>query len=201
MRYKLKQILTFLTINPIMKFLFQFDLRFISFFSDNLFGYSFYIFCVVYGFFGCSGDSCTIPHSCAAIFAVFTVSLTIQTYLLVKIPFTRAYLENLLGATYIEKYLGKYTGSEALAKVAKHTLPILALGVTEHFTASSEAARYYKAADSVEKKFTEHHLSIGSQPSIEQHEAMVKQCYNLVEKAANAKGIITRGFAASGLGK
>ena len=146
MKYKLKQILVFLTINPIMKFLFQFDLRFISFFSDNIFGYIFYIFCVLYGFFGCSGNDCTFSHSYAAIFAVFTVSLTIQTYLLVKIPFTRAYLENLLGTAYIEKYLGKYKWSEVLVKIAKHTVAILALNLTQHFTASSEAALYYEAA-------------------------------------------------------
>jgi hypothetical protein len=39
------------------------------------------------------------------------ISLIIQTYALVKIPFTRDYLENLVGKDVIEKYLGKYTGS------------------------------------------------------------------------------------------
>ncbi len=201
MKYKLKKILTFLTINPVMKFLFQFDLRLVSFFSDNKAGYIFYLFCVLYGFFGCSGNNCTVSHFCAAIFVIFTATVTLQTYLLVQIPFTRAYLENLLGIAYIEKYFGKYNGSEVLIKLAKHTAPILVLCLTEYITANSEAARCYEASNSVIKNFNEFHSDAGSQPSMEERKAIMKESISLIHKAVDAKGLVSKGVAAIGLGR
>ncbi len=96
-------------ITSLFKIYFSIDIKLIYFFSDTLPGYLFYLFCIFYGFFGCTGENCTITHSLAAIFVVIMIGLVIQTYILVKIPFTRKYLENLVGKDYLEKYLGKYT--------------------------------------------------------------------------------------------
>lgn len=97
------------TLNLIMKFFFTIEIKLIYFFADILPGYIFYIFCIFYGFFGCVGDNCNITHSLAAIFVIFMIGLVIQTYALVKIPFTHKYLEHLLNKDFLEKYLGKYT--------------------------------------------------------------------------------------------
>ena len=105
----IKKLLYNLTHNKAIELFVKFDLQLLRFFSDNIFGYSFYIFCLFYGFFGCNHDvnPCNITHSLAAIFVCFLSGLMVQTYILVKIPFTRQYLENLVGKQYIENCLGK----------------------------------------------------------------------------------------------
>lgn len=107
------------TFTKINKFLFTIDVRLIYFFSDTLIGYVFYIFCIFYGFFGCQSENCKPTHLLAMLFALFMVGLMVQTYILLKIPYTRDYFENLVSKQYIEHYLGKYTGSEAFVKSIK----------------------------------------------------------------------------------
>ena len=185
--------------NNFIKNLFKIDLRLISFFSDNLFGYAFYLFCLIYGFFGCSSNdnNCTIFHSLAAIFVCCLIGLTIQTYALVKIPYTKAYLENLIGKNYIEQYLGKYTVSESLVKIFKYVGPWIALTGAELITAKAEASRQFEAARLTKEMFDDMHNQAGSMPSLEELKEIRKEYAKYIEKASNAKGVISRGFAAA----
>ena len=104
-------------------------------------------------FFGCTGDNCNITHGLAAIFVVFMMGLVIQTYILMKIPFTRKYFESLVKRDFIEKYLGKYTGSEALVKTMKYVGPAVGLLVVETMTANQQHNRFLNAAKSTEEDF------------------------------------------------
>ena len=95
-----KNLLNMLFYNDILRLLIKIDIRLLCFFSSK-FGYGFYLWCMVYAFFGCTGNECKISHSLAAIFVLFLIGLMLQTYILLKIPFTRQYLENLVRQSYI----------------------------------------------------------------------------------------------------
>ena len=187
--------------NVIIRFFFTIDIKLISFFSDNLAGYIFYIFCIFYGFFGCVGDNCNITHSLAAIFVVFMIGLVIQTYGLVKIPFTREYLENLVKKDFIEKHLGNYTGSEALVKIFKYVGPAISLVAAETITANQQSNRFLRAAKLTEENFFNDFKKMNRIATDEEYQVMVKLRNEYLDKAANANGIIVRGlgrgFAAS----
>ena len=183
------------TFNLINKFFFTIDIKLIYFFSDTLAGYIFYIFCIFYGFFGCTGDNCNITHSLAAIFVVFMIGLVIQTYALVKIPFTREYLENLVGKDVLEKYLGKYTGSEALTKIIKYVVPAIGLMAAETMTTNQQREGFLDAAKSTEENFYRDCKKTNCMPTDEDYKAMFKTRDEYINKAAHANGIITRGFA------
>ena len=193
--------LLYSTFNAINKFFFTIDMKLIYFFSDNPFGYAFYIFCIFYGFFGCTGDNCKMTHSLAAIFVVFMIGLVIQTYALVKIPFTREYLENLLGKDFIEKYLGKYTGSGAVAKMFKYVGPAMGLLAVETITANQQSDRFLRAAKLTEDNFFSDLKKMNRIATDEEYQAMTKVRDSYNNKAANADGILSRGlrrgFAAS----
>jgi hypothetical protein len=191
-----RNFLNMLFYNDILKILVKFDIRLLCFFSDNIFGYGFYLWCLFYGFFGCSRDDCTISHSLAALFVLFLFGLMLQTYILLKIPFTREYLENLVGQSYIEKYLGKYTGSEMLIKLFKYCGPVIAAAGAELLTANIEAQRQFEAAQQAQRIFDQHHKAAGSLPSVEELKQNADLQLEYVKKASNAKGIISRGFAA-----
>lgn len=197
----LKSILNLLATNSYTKFLFKCDLRIISFFADNLFNYAFYIFCIFYGFFGCISPNCVLTNSLAAIFVAFLIGLVIQTYILIKIPFTRAYLENLVSKNYIEKYLGKYTGSEATLKLIKYIAPAASLALVEHYTANIVETKNLSAAKLTEENFYFDHQKSGSVPSKEKVLEMRATRDNYIKQAANSTGVISRGFAESGLNK
>lgn len=184
-------------LNVIIKFFFVIDLKLIYFFSDTLVGYIFYIFCIFYGFFGCTNDNCNITHSLAAIFVVFMIGLTIQTYVLVKIPFTREYLKNLLGKDFLEKYLGKYTGFWALVKIVKYVVPAVGLVAAETITANQQSEKFLNAAKSTEKNFYRDCEKTHRLPSDQDHKAMCKVRDQYIDKAAHVNGIITRGFTSS----
>jgi len=191
-----KLFLNFLsTFHAINKFLFTIDIKLIYFFSNTLIGYIFYIFCIFYGFFGCTGDNCNIMHSLAAIFVVSMIGLVIQTYALVKIPFTRAYLENLVGKNSLDKYLGKYTGSEAVTQIIKYALPALGLMYAEVYSANQQQERFLKAAETTENNFYRDCKAINRIPSDEEYKAMCKVRDDYINKSAHATGIMTRGFA------
>jgi hypothetical protein len=183
------------TFKKIYKFFFIIDLKLIYFFSDTLVGYIFYIFCTFYGFFGCTGDNCRITHSLAAIFVVFMIGLVIQTYVLVKIPFTRHYLENLVSKDFIEKYLGKYTGSAAVVKMTKYLAPALSLVTAEVITANQQSERFLNAAKSTENNFYRDCEKTHRIPSDQDYKTMCRVRDEYIDKAAHSTGIISRGFA------
>ena len=190
----LKNLLNKLIYNDILRFLVKTDIRLLCFFSTK-FGYGFYLWCILYGFFGCSNNECTIFHSLAAIFVLFLIGLMLQTYILLKIPFTRQYLENLVGQSYIEKYLGKYTGSKALITLLKYCGPAITLTGAELITANIEAERQFAAAREVKQVFDETNKLAGFEPSLEEIKQNSELQLNYIKKASNAKGIISRGFA------
>jgi len=186
------------TFTKINKFLFTIDVKLIYFFSDTLIGYVFYIFCIFYGFFGCtnSNGNCNITHGLAAVFVIFMIGLVIQTYALVKIPFTRAYLENLVGKDFLEKYLGKYRSSEALAKILKYASPAVGLLVAETITANQEHQRFLNAAKATEENFFRDCATTHRIPTHDDYKAMFEVRDEYIKKAAHANGIISRGFTA-----
>lgn len=184
-----------LRLNVIIKFLFVIDLKLIYFFSDTLVRYIFYIFCIFYGFFGCTNDNCNITHSLAAIFVVFMIGLVIQTYVLMKIPFTRAYLENLVGKDFLEKYLGKYTSSEALVKILKYIGPAVGLIAAETITSNQNHQRFLDAAKATEENFYRDCEKTHRIPTHEEYKIMFEARDKYINKAAYANGIISRGIA------
>ncbi len=176
---------------------FVMDLQLIYFFADTVVGYFFYIFCIFYGFFGCTSDDCKITHSLAAIFVCFMIGLVIQTYIFVKIPFTRKYFESLVGKDYIEKYLGKYTGSESVVKIIKYVSPALILMTAETVTANQEYDKLSKAAELTEKNFMNDFKSRNTTPNDADYQEMYKVRDKYIYEAAHARGVVSRGFAAS----
>jgi hypothetical protein len=124
------------------------------------------------------------------------IGLVIQTYVLVKIPFTRIYLENLVGKDFLEKYLGKYTGSEALAKIIKYMGSTAGLIAVETITANQQNERFLNAAKVTEENFYRDCKTTSSIPSQDEYNAMFKKRDEYLDKAAHASGILTRGFTA-----
>ncbi len=154
---------------------------------------------MVYGFFGCTGDECKTSHSLAAIFVLFLIGLMLQTYILLKILFTGQYLENLVGQSYIEKYLGKYTGSQALITLLKYCGPAITLTGAELITANIEAETQFKAAREVKRVFNGTNKLAGLEPSLEETKQNDELQLNYIQRASNATGIVTRGFAAAAI--
>jgi hypothetical protein len=183
-----------------------FDIKLIYYFSSFFPGYLFYLFCIFYGFFGCSGENCHVTHGLACGFALFMVGLVIQTYLLLKIPYTRNFLENLIGKSYLIKYLGEYTGSEAVVKITKYVAPALTTLLIDMVTATTEENRYMRAAKQVQINFDDDNKIMNHIPSATEFRDAMKQRDIYIGKAAEAKGIFSRnlngfGFAASAVKK
>lgn len=92
-----------------MKITFKVQLKIIWFFTNTLIGYALFVFLFIYGFFGCLHGECMPSNSISALIATVIIYSTLELYILVKIPFTREYLENLLGKDFIIAHLGQYT--------------------------------------------------------------------------------------------
>jgi len=91
----------------------KFNIRLLHFFGKTKIGYSFYLFAVLYGLFGCSNsENCHDSHIFATFFVLYIISTAIEIWFLVKIPFTRKILDELLTKEYILKYLSEYTASK-----------------------------------------------------------------------------------------
>jgi hypothetical protein len=157
-------------------------------------GYIFYIKCIFYGFFGCTNDNWSITHSLAAFFVLFMIGLVIQTYVLVKIPFTRGYLESLVKKDFLEKYLGKYTGSGGLIKIVQYVGPAVSLIAAETFTANQQSEKFLSAAKCTEENFYRDCEKTHRIPTDQEHKTMCKVRDAYIDKAAHSSGIITRGF-------
>lgn len=125
------------------------------------------------------------------------IGLVIQTYVLVKIPFTRQYIESFVGKDFLEKHLGKYTGSGALVKIAKYVGRAVGLVAAETITANQQSERFLNAAKSTEQNFYRDCEKTHRMPTDQDYKAMFKVRDQYIDKAAHANGIITRGFTAS----
>lgn len=80
----------------------------IYFFIETKIGYSFYLFFVLYGFFGFDETNYHESHDFASLFVLYIIKTTIELWLLFTIPFTKKYLDQLLTEKYIVRYLGGY---------------------------------------------------------------------------------------------
>jgi hypothetical protein len=196
----LKNTVKFLTntTNLYIKFFFKLDLKLVFFFSDTLIGYVFYIFCIFYGFFGCQSENCKPTHLLAMLFALFMVGLMVQTYILLKIPYTRDYFENLVSKQYIEHYLGKYTGSEAFVKSIKYLGPMFAVGIVEKLTADMEANRCMTAAKIAEENFDKDNARMHKIPNEAEIAQMQKIRDEYQQRATRATGVISKSFSSVG---
>lgn len=81
------------------------------------------------------------------IFVFIVAGLTLQWYILVKIPITQRFLESWIKKDYIISYLGKYTGSRALVKLAVTLKPVVGVAGAEIVTKSQDAALAQHQAD------------------------------------------------------
>ena len=92
-------------INFSLKVLFSIMLKVIWFFTDTIFGYSIFLFAFFYGFFGCTYGNCNLSHTLVAVFAITITTTVVETYILIKIRFSKAYLENILERKFIIDHL------------------------------------------------------------------------------------------------
>ena len=129
------------------KYYFKFKLKFVWFFTDTIIGYCIYIFCMAYGVTGLSSNHNLVIKAQCSIFAITVVGLVIQTYILVKIPFTKQFLENWIGKQYIIDHLGEYSGSRAIFKLISTTVPIAGFLGTELATKSYDSSLNQETAD------------------------------------------------------
>ena len=89
----------------------------IYFFIETKIGYSFYIFCVLYGLFGCDKTNCYVSNIFAIFFVLYIISTVVELWFLVKIPFIRKILDNFLTKEYILKHFNDHI----LSKIAFKT--------------------------------------------------------------------------------
>ena len=82
---------------------FYYSIKFLWFVIHTRVGYTFYI-CTVSG---CFSHEVDFWFGFSFFFALFTSSLAIETFVLVKIPLTRRFLDQLLGKEFIIDHLGK----------------------------------------------------------------------------------------------
>ena len=193
---KLSLVLT-TTTKLLLKLSFKLDLKLLYFFSDNLVGYLFYIFCIFYGFFGCQSENCDPTHLVAMLFSLFMMGLMIQTYILLKIPYTRDYLQNLVGKEYIEQYLGKYSGSAAIGKLFKYVGPAIAIGTVEAASSTMESNRCLKAAHETEENFKAKCEFLHKLPTEAEYMEMEKVRDGYIRKSTEATGVVSKSFAAA----
>ena len=100
-------------------FYLKFNIILIHFFIETKIGYSFYLFCLLYGFFGCSNtqnSSCYITDVLATLLVLYVMSTIVELWFLVKIPFTRKILDNLLTKEYVFKNLNDHILSQMTFK-------------------------------------------------------------------------------------
>jgi hypothetical protein len=93
-------------------------IRLVHFFIKTKIGFLFYVFCVLYGFFGHDETIAPLSNFIAAVFALYILESSIELWILVKIPVSREFLEKLLTREYIIKYLGENIASEVVIRAA-----------------------------------------------------------------------------------
>ena len=170
----------------------KFDIRLIHFFSENVYGYAFYNFAIIFGFFT---NSNFFMFTCfCQLFVCFMLGTVVQTYVLLKIPYTRKFLENLLSIDYIEKYLGKFSFSSGTVKMIKYLGPIVALAVVDVATARETSRQLYESSKMSLEKDVACYKSLGRDPSAEEIKVMFDKSDKYIREASKAKGLISRSF-------
>ena len=104
------------------------NIRLIHFFIETKIGFSLFLFLMIYGLFGCTNsENCKLSHALALYFILYLMSTIVEFWFLVKIPFTRKILDELLTKAYIVKYLGEHTLTKTTVKAFGTAFTILAI--------------------------------------------------------------------------
>ena len=142
-------------------FYLKFNIRLTHFFIETKIGYSFFLFSTLYGLFGCSSaETCHVTHALATLLVLYIMSTVAELWFLVKIPFTRKILDQLLTKEYILKYMGEHSYTKAAFKTFLTVIGAVALesgtSHVEHIqnTANSRHPMddYYKALEVKQEK-------------------------------------------------
>ena len=154
-------------IKPFMRFTvifyLKFNIRLIRFFIETKIGYSLYFFCLLYGLFGCSDtqdSSCHVSNVLATLLVLYIMSTIVELWFLVKIPFTRKMLDNLLTKEYVLKDLNDHTLSQMTFKTFGIFIATVfidsATAQVEHIQNESNSRHpmddYYKALEVKQEK-------------------------------------------------
>lgn len=174
------------------KYYFKFQLKLIWFFTDTVIGYCFYLFCVIYGISGMSSNSHGVLKAWCFIFALIIAGLTIQTYIALKIPSTKMFLENWIGKEYIVAHLGEYTTSRFLIKTLSTVSPILMGTIAEGVTKAQDASINLKCADEHMIRMHANHEKSGIPVDSKTLSKSLSEANQMASRSA--KGIITKGI-------
>lgn len=164
------------------------------FFAYTFIGYCISIFCFFYGFFGCLGNDCNITHFLSAMLVITALSISLQTYIVLKIPSSRKYMEFLVGKEFLESYLGKYVSTAAATGLSKMALPVLCAGVIE--VATITTGEYFKNynIDKTRQRYyndlANHNQS--SDMNSKAYKKLTQECRKIAKKPVH--GVLTQGL-------
>ena len=171
--YKFPQLIKFI-FEYCLKVYFKFHIRLVHFFIETKVGFLFYVFCVFYGFFGHNQTPVPASNFFAALFALYILESSIELWILVKIPFSRKFLEKLLTRQYIIRYLGENIGSKIVSKAA--TI-IVSTAAVESGTKYIEAVINKDNANAVHDTYINDMKSAGRtvDPSSKEYNKMIEE--------------------------
>lgn len=176
-----------------LKIILKSDIFVIYFFTNTFIGYCIYIFCLFYGFFGCFDGNCDMSNFYATMLVIVVFSTTLQTYILLKIPSSRKFVELIVGNDFIESYLGKYSGSTA-ASMAKVATPVLVAAAAEMSTSWHAEVQRDNAVQGIRDQFYDDYKRIGRQVDLSSKDfkQMKHDTMHLMKQKPH--GIITQGM-------
>ena len=132
------------------KIYFKAHIRLLHFLTENTFAYLIYIFLAAYGSYGGKDTGVyELSHYIATFFVLYCFGTGLFLFLVCKLKVPRQILENLVTKEYIIKYLGEYTASKLLVKLA---VPSIALAGLETFTSRSGLETHQSNLDAVYEK-------------------------------------------------
>ncbi len=104
---KLPKLIKFL-FKSLLKIYFKFNTRLVHFFVGTKIGFAFYVLCIVYHFYSHNDINNTILANFNTFLFYLIINTSVGLWFLLKIPFSRRFLEGLLTKKYLIRYLGKY---------------------------------------------------------------------------------------------
>ena len=164
---------------------FYWSIKFLWFITNTTVGYTFYIF-TVSAFFSHEMD---LWSACSFFFVLFTLGLAMETFVLVKIPLTRRFLDQLLGKEFIIDHLGKHTATTTLFKALG---PIILFGAANEMAKEMEFKRNWDAAENYERGVDKVNEKHGYQPSREEDLELQKQLNDVRGRPVHGMGDVLR---------
>lgn len=148
-KHKISSLLIFFTnfgksvLDFYIKYLFLLQIKLVWFVGKTFIGYLLFVFCFFYGFFGWLPGEGQLSHLICMAFALFTISTTIELFILVKIPLSKKYLQRLLGEDFLVAHLGDHMMTSLVSRigfffVATSTVELATHGI-EHFSNRANA--------------------------------------------------------------